>query len=94
MPDVFEHQEQVVMPVTTTSLRDHAALVRKMDTIANEKRPAQTHEATARMLDRAADEIDRLNKWADSFSDAQLKERQLCEDTIRELIRPSPVTGG
>jgi SMC interacting uncharacterized protein involved in chromosome segregation len=32
-------------------------------------------------------EIDRLNKWADGFSDAQLKERQLCEARIQEMQR-------
>lgn len=30
-------------------------------------------------------EVERLNKWADSFSDAQLKERRLCEERIREI---------
>ena len=30
-------------------------------------------------------EIERLNKWADSFSEAQLKERALAEAVIREL---------
>lgn len=30
-------------------------------------------------------EVDRLNKWADSFSDAQSKERRLCEDRIKEI---------
>jgi len=30
-------------------------------------------------------EIERLNKWADGFSDAQLKERQLCEARIQEI---------
>lgn len=34
---------------------------------------------------QAADEIERLNKWADGFSDAQLKERRLCEERIAEL---------
>lgn len=32
-------------------------------------------------------EVDRLNKWADGFSDAQLKERKLCEDRIQEVQR-------
>lgn len=32
-------------------------------------------------------EIERLNKWADGFSDAQLKERRLCEDRIKEMQR-------
>lgn len=35
----------------------------------------------------AADEIDRLNTWADGFSDAQLKERRLCEERIQEMQR-------
>lgn len=35
----------------------------------------------------AADEIDRLNRWADEFSDAQLKERRLCEERIAEMQR-------
>lgn len=30
-------------------------------------------------------EIKRLNEWADGFSDAQLKERRLCEERIREI---------
>lgn len=30
-------------------------------------------------------ENDRLNKWADGFSDAQLKERKACEMLLREL---------
>lgn len=33
------------------------------------------------------DEIERLNKWADGFSDAQLKERRLCEKRIQEIER-------
>lgn len=48
----------------TQNLRDHAALIRKMDAIANEDGMIQTHEATARMLDRAATEIDRLHMQA------------------------------
>jgi hypothetical protein len=35
----------------------------------------------------AANEIERLNKWADGFSDAQLKERRLCESRIQEMQR-------
>lgn len=35
----------------------------------------------------AADEIDRLNVWADGFSDAQLKERRLCEERMQEMQR-------
>lgn len=35
----------------------------------------------------AADEIERLNAWADGFSDAQLKERRLCEARIQEMQR-------
>lgn len=35
-------------------LTDHATLIRKMDAIANAKRPVQTNEATAKLLDRAA----------------------------------------
>lgn len=35
----------------------------------------------------AAAEIDRLNEWADSFSEAQLKERRLCEERIQEMQR-------
>jgi hypothetical protein len=30
-------------------------------------------------------EIERLNEWADGFSNAQLKERRLCEERIREI---------
>ena len=36
-------------------------------------------------LREAQQEIERLNKWADGFSDAQLKERRLCEEHIREV---------
>jgi hypothetical protein len=35
-------------------LTDHAALIRKMDAIANAIRPVQTNEATASLLDKAA----------------------------------------
>lgn len=35
----------------------------------------------------AKEEIDRLNKWADGFSDAQLKERRLCEERLQEMKR-------
>ncbi|WP_107495543.1 hypothetical protein [Thalassobius sp. I31.1] len=38
-------------------------------------------------LAAAKAENDRLNKWADGFSDAQLKERKLCEDRIQEVQR-------
>ena len=36
-------------------------------------------------LREAQQEVERLNKWADGFSDAQLKERRLCEEHIREV---------
>lgn len=39
------------------------------------------------LIDRAAKaeaEVERLNTWADGFSDAQLKERRLCEELLRE----------
>lgn len=42
-------QEDLVQRLT-----DHAALIRRMDAIANEGRPVQTHEATAVLLDKAA----------------------------------------
>jgi hypothetical protein len=35
-------------------LEDQAALIRKMDAIANAERSTQTHEATAALLERAA----------------------------------------
>jgi len=38
----------------------------------------------AERLAEAQAEVARLNKWADGFSDAQLKERQLCEELLRE----------
>lgn len=37
--------------------------------------------------DDARREVDRLNKWADGFSDAQLKERAFCEARIQEMQR-------
>jgi hypothetical protein len=37
------------------------------------------------LLETALFEIERLNKWADGFSDAQLKERRLCEERVREM---------
>lgn len=36
-------------------------------------------------IGQAIAEIERLNQWADGFSDAQLKERRLCEARIQEL---------
>ena len=45
----------------------------------------RTPVSEAQALAESADEIERLNKWADSFSDAQLKERALAEQVIREL---------
>jgi hypothetical protein len=36
------------------ALTDHAALIRKMDAIANADGPTQTNEATAKLLDWAA----------------------------------------
>jgi hypothetical protein len=38
-----------------------------------------------RLLDTERAERARLNEWADGFSDAQLKERRLCEERIREI---------
>jgi|SRR5579862_1004710 len=35
--------------------------------------------------DALREEVERLNKWADDFSDAQLKERQTAEEYQREL---------
>ena len=37
------------------------------------------------LLRDLVNEIDRLNNWADGFSDAQLKERELAEAVIRAL---------
>lgn len=45
------------------------------------------HPVLANSFDLAIAEIDRLNKWADGFSDAQLKERRLCEERIQEIER-------
>ncbi len=39
----------------------------------------------ANIVTNAADEIERLNKWADGFSDAQLQERANAEAYQREL---------
>lgn len=33
------------------------------------------------------DEIERLDAWANEFSNAQLKERRLCEERIQEMQR-------
>lgn len=43
------------------------------------------HEMAAAAMRDAADEIDRLNKWADGMTDAMLKERRLADATIKEL---------
>lgn len=49
---------------------------------------APTDEPTRQeLIDRATKaeaEVERLNTWADGFSDAQLKERRLCEELLRE----------
>jgi hypothetical protein len=37
------------------------------------------------------EEIARLNKWADSFSDAQLHERQMCDAHNKELQQQTKV---
>jgi sugar phosphate isomerase/epimerase len=44
----------------------------------------QLDAARAETADARA-EVARLNAWADGFSDAQLKERRLAEEVIREL---------
>ena len=43
--------------------------------------------APADEIEKLHTEVERLNKWADSFSDAQLKERRLCEVRIQEMER-------
>lgn len=48
-------------------LRDHAALVRKMDAFANAGGMVRTHEATARRLEAGAIEIERLASLADKY---------------------------
>ena len=45
----------------------------------------EEYERTVRLCEKQAQEIERLNKWADSFSDAQIKERQTGEMYQREL---------
>jgi hypothetical protein len=52
----------------------------------------QNHAMALQELQKALDEnerlqkeIARLNDWADGFSEAQLKERRLCEECIREM---------
>jgi hypothetical protein len=42
-------------------------------------------EVVARAMRSAADEIDRLNKWADSMTDSVLKERANADALIKEL---------
>ena len=50
--------------------------------IQNANRDFATSARTA--MPRLIDEVRRLNEWADSFSDAQLKERATCEALITE----------
>lgn len=38
-------------------------------------------------------EVERLNEWADGFSDAQIKERRLCEARIQEIEHRSAIDG-
>lgn len=50
------------------TLDDHAALIRKMDEIANAHRSVQTHEATAKLLERAA-KVVRLYRAREDIDD-------------------------
>jgi hypothetical protein len=45
----------------------------------------EDYNRLARLCEKQAVEIERLNNWADSFSDAQIKERQTGEMYQREL---------
>lgn len=55
-------------------------------TWATQRFPEEAVEAVRADIHQAAlDEVSRLNKWADSFSDAQQKERRLAEARIKEL---------
>jgi predicted nucleic acid-binding protein len=47
--------------------------------------PWSGHARAKACMKQAADEIERLTNWADGFSDAQLKERRLCEERIAEM---------
>jgi hypothetical protein len=51
-------------------------------------------QSLAEVIEELIAENDRLNKWADSFSDAQLKERRLAEERIKELERQLAQTKG
>lgn len=46
---------------------------------------SETNKEAAAKLPALLAEIDRLNEWADGFSDAQMKERQTGEQYQREL---------
>lgn len=61
------------------SLREpNVALARVVNTV---------RQSLAEIIEELMAEIGRLNKWADGFSDAQLKERQLCEERMHEVQR-------
>lgn len=47
--------------------------------------PNTVRQSLAEVIEELQAEIARLNEWADGFSDAQLKERRLCEERIQEL---------
>jgi aryl-alcohol dehydrogenase-like predicted oxidoreductase len=68
-------------------LTDHAALIRKMDAIANEGRTTQTHEATAALLDKAARVITlyRARSVAGPQQHVNAIDHQLEIDTVRQI---------
>lgn len=55
---------------------------------AREKELHMLHAANeiGQKLEAAEAEVERLNDWADKFSDAQLKERALADATIKEKM--------
>lgn len=44
-------------------------------------------QSLAEIIEELIAEVARLNKWGDEFSDAQIKERRLCEGRIQEMQR-------
>lgn len=72
-------------------LADQAGLIRLMDQEANRERPTQTNEATAKLLDRAAELIDKY-VWQvrDTCTRAEVAEARIAEmerEHIPELLK-------
>lgn len=73
------------MPEPTRAQRAVDALRKPDASLA--RVPNTIRQSIAEVIEEQEAEIARLNKWADGFSDAQLKERRLCEARIQEMER-------